>query len=97
MLGNPEYIQILVDPNRCLIAIRRYHKYTKDVLKVEYGKDGEFDYYSNPLLDRLSGLIENVDKTRTYRIEGNPYKDEVISFDMKDAVLVELQDNEERE
>ena len=97
MLGNPEYIQILVDPGNRRMAIRKYHKYMKDVLKVEYDSEGDFEYYSDPLLGKLAYLIKDVNKSRTYRIVGKAYRDEVITFDMEKALPLEFSDNEERD
>ena len=68
----------------------------KDVLKVEYDSEGDFEYYSDSLLGKLAELIKDVDKNRTYRLVGEAYKNEVISFDMKKIIPLELPDKEER-
>ena len=86
MLGDPEYIQLLVNPQDSMIAIRKSVR--KDYLahRVRYRKaDSHYCYelYSTELLQALR-------HTGSYRIYGalNP-RECLASFSMNECVLVD--------
>ena len=90
MLGDPEYIQLLVNPQDSMIAIRKSVR--KDYLahRVRYSKaDSRYCYelYSTELF-RIRAIYRG--KTRSYRIYGalNP-KECLASFSMNECVLVD--------
>ena len=93
MLGDPEYIQLLVNPQDSMIAIRKSVR--KDYLahRVRYSKaDSRYCYelYSTELLQALRHTGIYLEDNRSYRIYGalNP-KECLASFSMNECVLVD--------
>jgi len=94
MLGDPEYIQLLVNPQNSMIAIRK--SVNKDFLahRVRYSKaDSRYCYelYSTELLQALRHTNNiHLENNRSYRIYGviNP-KECLASFSMNECVLVD--------
>ena len=99
MLGDPEYIQLLVNPQDSMIAIRKSVR--KDYLahRVRYRKaDSHYCYelYSTELLQALRHTGIHLEGNRSYRIYGalNP-RECLASFSMNECVLAELQTDPE--
>ncbi|RGM75621.1 hypothetical protein DXB99_00425 [Agathobacter rectalis] len=93
MLGDPEYIQLLVNPQDSMIAIRKSVR--KDYLahRVRYSKaDSRYCYelYSTELLQALRHTGIYLEDNRSYRIYGalNP-KECLACFSMNECVLVD--------
>lgn len=88
MLGDPEYIQLLVNPQDSMIAIRKSVR--KDYLahRVRYSKaDSRYCYelYSTELLQALQHTGIHLEDNHSYRIYGalNP-KECLASFSMNE-------------
>lgn len=93
MLGDPEYIQLLVNPQDSMIAIMKSVR--KDYLahRVRYSKaDSRYCYelYSTELLQALRHTGIYLEDNRSYRIYGalNP-KECLACFSMNECVLVD--------
>ena len=75
LIGDPEYIQFLVNVDKRLIAIRAVEKKQVDLLsyKVDQNRmdsDFSFEIYSRPLLERLSKEFGCFDNGKCYRLIG---------------------------
>ena len=92
-MGKPEFIQILVNPSSAVIAIRKYHKFMKDVHRIDYDDDGDCEFYSKVLVHRLADLIDCNDGDSTYCIPGVSFNGNVAIFRMENAEAVERQDD----
>ncbi len=96
-MGNPNYIQILINPSKSLIAIKKKQRKSKSVLKIDYSKDDEVEFYSKPLMEVLSHLMGDVDKSYAYRITSNDIGSEAIIFDTRQAEAIKQQESVERD
>ena len=86
LLGDPEYIQLLVNPQSGTIAIRRSFSedYLAHRIKAEHLTDGNsYELYSRELIQTLRTLNTNYENNKSYRIYGNfNTKSNVACFDM---------------
>lgn len=93
MLGDPDYIQLLVNPQSSMIAVRKSIR--KDYLahRVRYCKtDSHYCYelYSRELLQALRNTNIHLADNQSYRIYGVLNSKECIaSFSMDHCVLVD--------
>lgn len=74
LLGNPEYIQILVNPNTSLIAIKRCIKndYRSERIRWDNLRDNNksCEFYSKQLIKKIQNVFFNSNDTHKYRITG---------------------------
>ena len=94
LLGNPEYIQFLVNAGICKIAVRRSYEGEPLSLKTHWsflndnGQSCEF--YSKNLMKSLCGISSAMERGHTYRRVGTLIdKNNLIEFDMTDFLLIE--------
>lgn len=92
LIGEPEYIQVLVNPNEKTIAVCR--SFEKDHLahRVDFksivGKRS-YKLYSRNLTDSLHTIYPNWNSGKTYRIYGNYIPAlNVIKFCLKNSVAI---------
>jgi hypothetical protein len=81
-----------VNPTQGIIAIRKYHKFMKDVQKIDYDDEGDCEFYSKELVKRLSKMIGSDDDS-TYAIPGVCYNGYVVIFKLENAEAIERQDD----
>ncbi len=89
LLGNPEYIQLLVNPTDGKIAIRR--STSKDYLahKVYLDSDDCVELYSSYLIENLITLNNNLTNNCSYRLYGIiDTQSEMALFSMYEPVLI---------
>ena len=101
MLGNPSYIQLLVNPQSGLIAIRRSSSvdhYKHRIRPQFFTSDNCYELTSKLLLDNICSLFDDLDKSHSYRITGTFNQTECIAqFALKDSIpIVDLEYNESR-
>lgn len=72
-IGNPSYIQLLVNPKAVAVAIRatgqmddHAHKVSKDLM----ASDNSVEIYSRLFIEKLSKMIGGLESGATYRITG---------------------------
>ena len=72
-IGNPSYIQLLVNPKAMVVAIRattqtddQAHKVSKELM----ASDNSVEIYSRLFIEKLSEMIGGLDPGFTYRITG---------------------------
>jgi len=92
MLEDPEYIQLLVNPDKKLIAIRK--SISKDHLAHRISLDNLsgncYELYSRELLDNLMKVESSLEWNQSYRIYGFlDSKAGVAQFRMNDCKLLE--------
>lgn len=92
MLEDPEYIQLLVNPDKKLIAIRK--SISKDHLAHRISLDNLsgncYELYSRELLDNLMKVESSLEWNQSYRIYGFlDSKAGVAQFRMNDCQLLE--------
>lgn len=84
-LGNPQYIQILINPEKMVLAIRSVEgKSAGDHthrLKYKF-KDSDqcIELYSESLVTKLYALIDRMDEKCTYRLEGEVNQAQKVAF-----------------
>ena len=75
LLGDPTYIQFLVNPEKKLVAFRsldrespraQSHRISMSQMK----SDGSIEIYSYPFLSKLCDLTDAVDVGKLYRMQG---------------------------
>lgn len=101
MLGNPSYIQLLVNPQSGLIAIRRSSSvdhYKHRIRPQFFTSDNCYELTSKLLLDNICSLFDDLNKSHSYRITGTFNQKECIAqFALKDSIpIVDLEYNESR-
>lgn len=99
LFGEPKYVQILVNPENCVIAIqcldvRPEHQYHRIQWKKLTNKNS-FEIYSSYLVDKLKSICMDWPNHDSYRIVGKYHKkDRVASFDLRTAVPVSAETEE---
>ena len=92
MLGDPSYIQLLVNPQSGLIAIRRSSSvdhYKHRIRPQFFTSDNCYELTSKLLLDNICSLFDDFDKSHSYRIRGTFIPKECIAqFALKDSVPI---------
>ena len=93
MLGDPEYIQLLVNPKSSMIAVRKSVRRDYLAHRVRTcGSDSHYccELYSTELLQALRVTNVNLAENQSYRIYGALNSKECLaSFSMNDCVLVD--------
>lgn len=93
MLGDPEYVQFLVNPERKSIAVRSSISQDYLAQKIKWplltGKQC-CEFYSKYLLKSLRGVCFDLEDAHTYRITGLLIKKEnLVTFDMDNSILID--------
>ena len=81
-IGNPEYIQLLVNPDQKMIGIKASCAEDKLAHKVKdyfVINGNSYELYSRELLYSLSQLNLSWEKFNIFRLEGNIYPDKKIA------------------
>ncbi len=99
LLGNPEYIQILVNPDRHMLALRKSKRTDHAAHRVSIcSVDSKYYYelYSLTFLQKLRKGNTSLENNQTYRIYGEfSPKEGIAQFSMNDCIPVD--DNEKEE
>jgi len=92
MLGDPKFVQLLVNPSAQAIAIRcstakDYHAHR---VQWQLLSDNQCcEIYSKYLVETISTAVMYLDSMHTYRIPGKLYeKEQLACFNLKDAACV---------
>ncbi|WP_287993562.1 hypothetical protein [Ruminococcus sp.] len=86
MLGDPKYIQLLIDPNRTVLVIRRCDKSSQLALKLPNSKSQCCELYSTNLVDLFYDICSKWDESSQYRLIGKLNKDNSFAyFRMQDS------------
>lgn len=98
LLGNPEYIQILVNPDKHMLALRKSNRTDRSAHRVSiYHLDSKYCYelYSFDFLQKLREVNKNLENNQSYRIYGELNRKEGIAhFSINNCVPVD--DEKER-
>lgn len=90
MLGDPSYIQLLINPEERLIAIRCSRKGEKLSHRVKYNCTSTrncFELYSTYLLQALLEVNKDWRENQSYRIYGTlNTKEGIAQFKMNDVI-----------
>lgn len=92
-IGNPEYIQLLVNPSQKMIAIKASCAEDKLAHKVKdyfVINGNSYELYSRELLYSLSQLNLSWEKFNIFRLEGNIYPDKKIALFSMDNIITKL-------
>ena len=89
LLGPPNYIQLLVNPNERVVAIRGLEERCKESHEVSFTRlkpDNSYELYSKQLILTLMSLLPGLEKDCTYRLSGEARTDEKIAFFPLDTI-----------
>lgn len=89
LLGDPDYIQLLVNPEDLFIAIRPVGKKAKLAHKIDWSKPSRASYElcSKNLIETLGTVCPNWDRNKNYKLTGEIVESENIAmFDLKTIV-----------
>ena len=92
MLGDPEYIQLLVNPDSHMIAVKKASvRITCPHVRSCYSDiRNSYELYSRELLQTLRQTNTELSNNRSYRIYGAINKNEgLASFSMQECILVD--------
>ena len=93
MLGDPEYIQLLVNPSLKMIAIRcscREDNLAHRIRRYQLTDGNCYEIYSTDLIRTLRNVDNSWRTDCSYRIYGNMnHTAKIAQFSMNDVVLVE--------
>lgn len=93
LLGNPDYIQILINPKERMIAIRptiRRDRFALNVRFDRYPSENNYELYSTGLISNLLSVNGDWELDGCYRIYGTMHTTAAIAlFPMDEAVPVE--------
>jgi len=88
-LGLPKYIQLLVNPNDRMIAVRGLDKRCKESHIVSFSHmrtDYSYELYSKELITTLMSLREDLDGNCTYKLTGEVYPDSKVALFSLDTI-----------
>lgn len=92
LLGDPEYIQLLVNPDARLIAIMRSTRADNLAHKVKYNRGTDrncYELYSTNLLQHLQRVTNDWPDNTGYRIYGDyNQRNGIAQFSMDNIVLI---------
>jgi hypothetical protein len=92
MLGNPEYIQLLVSPTENSVAIRCANSGDKLIHRINRqipGNRSSHELYSQFFFEILREVFPYLENNKSYRIYGKLVLDERIArFDMRDIIVM---------
>ncbi len=92
LLGDPEYIQLLVNPDTKLIAVISSTRADNLAHKVKYNRNINhncFELYSTPLLQTLQRVTKDWAANSGYRISGEfNKKNNVAHFSMDNVIRI---------
>lgn len=82
-LGLPKFIQLLVNPNDRMIAVRGLDKRCKESHIVSFSHmrtDYSYELYSKELITTLMSLRQDLDGNCTYKLMGEVYPDSKVAL-----------------
>ena len=88
-LGLPKYIQLLVNPNDRMIAVRGLDKRCKESHIVSFSHmrtDYSYELYSKELITTLMSLRQDLDGNCTYKLIGEVYPDSKVALFSLDTI-----------
>ena len=89
LIGKPEHIHLLVNPNDQTIAICVCKDKDKDAIRIRYSSR-DCEIYSKFLMERILKLSDRIQADKTYRITGYISENKkMITFRIDDAVCTE--------
>ena len=92
LLGDPEYIQLLVNPKTPSIAVKRSSRLDRLSLHVRWNTIAQrqcFDFYSRYLLRSLQDLDCSMSDNKAYRLYGSVYtKENLAIFPIKNYINI---------
>ena len=95
MMGDPEYIQLLVNPDTQIIAVRksiREDNLAHKVSKAQLTSKNCYELYSKILVHQLCKVNTDWDRNETYRIYGELIPEQgVARFNMTETILLTKQ------
>ncbi len=87
-LNNPQYIALLINPQKKIIAIKRCNKKKRDTVKINYSSDKDCEVYSLDLLLQIAQLEDTLLNKNTVKLYGQIYKNEIIEFNFVHTTTV---------
>lgn len=88
LLGNPKYIQLLINPEQLSLAIRSCDKKAPLSLKISSKKGDSCELYSTNLVRLFYGICSKWDNLSQYRLYGTLVSSKnLVYFKMKDGEL----------
>ena len=87
-LNDPEYIQILVNPDKKIIAIRACEKNALQAHKISYVASKDCELYSKGLLAQLAVVSPELTEGNTYRLNGIIHHDRRIAVFYMDQKII---------
>lgn len=88
-LGLPKYIQLLVNPNDRMIAVRGLDKRCKESHIVSFSHmrtDYSYELYSKELITTLMSLRQDLEGDCTYKLTGEVYPDSKVALFSLDTI-----------
>lgn len=99
MLGNPDYIQILVNPYKNVLAIRcsiREDRLSHEVRLERFPSKNSYELYSYSLAANLLSNNQHLQNGNSYRFYGTLNSSHgIVLFCLNDAVSISSNDYEE--
>lgn len=92
LLGNPQYIQFLVNPNKSVIALLPSQEQDYLAHKIHWKTMGDHqccEIYSKPLIRSIHNITDKLELQQIYRIDGEFLKDKnLILFSIEESTLL---------
>lgn len=92
MLNNPEYIQILVNPNDKIVALRPANPNITKAERINWNRINDnhcCEMYSKSLINQLINLLPESNNICSIKLKGTHYqKENLIAFNMMDAQTI---------
>ena len=94
-IGDPAYIQLLVNPHAMAFAIKSTDRKScrglaHKVDKATMRSDNSIEIYSRSFIDKLQEVVPDLEDKGTYRIPGTVVpKEKMVVFSLKNIVSIE--------
>lgn len=94
-LGNPKYIQLLINPDKMIIAVRGVEKEMSgdQTYKIDYNipSPDSIEMYSRNLVTKIYDLIKETDDNCSFRIYGDVSPElELALFPLKERKKIDV-------
>ena len=93
VLDDPAFVQLLINPGKGILCIRRSISEDEFAQRIKWeslNRQDCVEIYSRSLMSELLTLKEGWHDSRSYRVFGTfNLREELVWFDLKDAVLIE--------
>lgn len=90
MIGNPEYIQLLINPEEKKIAVKRSTRNDRPSYRMHINSPECCELYSTYFMEKLMSVGTHLETNQSYRLYGKiSAKDGIAFFSLNESIPIE--------